>query len=217
MHFLTLLDSAKSRMCHCVLVTVILIATKELETHLMSPSNSLISFHSAWGSQYPPYTSLVFPSHIKLCLISFTPLVLFEAYVHFKKSQNVQQNLCHIHLHLHSPFRPEQRWEPCLSFVPPLLPPPFQLPASLQPCSPPPPSELYCECLVQQPLLQYAALPFTQQAWAKRSTASRFWLRGGERKEREALQTADPDFWAHLWSVGIWMNADTYWFVCFKL
>lgn len=73
MHFLDLFDSAKSRICHCVLVTVILIATKELQTHLMSPSNRLISFHSAWGllSQYPPYTSLVFPGHIKLCLISF--------------------------------------------------------------------------------------------------------------------------------------------------
>lgn len=48
---------------------------------------------------------------------------------------------------------------PCvLAFVPPLLPP-FPAPRLAATISPPPPSALHCECLVQQPqpLLQYAA------------------------------------------------------------
>lgn len=58
-----------------------------------------------------------------------------------------------------------------------------QAPSLAATVSPPPPSELHCECLVQQPqpLLQYAALPcLCCAARAKRSTASH--LGSGEGK-----------------------------------
>lgn len=143
---------------------------------------------------------------------------------------------CHhntLHLHLHSPLHPQRR--SAFSLFPASL---LSLPRSHHSCSqapslaatvsPPPPSELHCECLVQQPqpLLQYAALPclFTVQPEPNAAhTASPFGLRGGEGK---ALQTADPArktrqrHWllsSSTQAVWIWMFADIYRFVSSQL
>lgn len=122
---------------------------------------------------------------------------------------------CHhntLHLHLHSPLHPQRR--SAFSLFPASL---LSLPRSHHSCSqapslaatvsPPPPSELHCECLVQQPqpLLQYAALPclFTVQPEPNAAhTASPFGLRGGEGKHfklqiQPGKQGSGTDSWAH--------------------
>lgn len=124
----------------------------------------------------------------------------------------------------HSALHPQHWWElafslPCLSFVPPSLPP-FLLPASLQPSPLPLPrssivsawfSSLSCS---MQPCLQWAA-------WAKRSTASH--LGSGEEEGKHFKLQSQPgkqgsaDSRAHPQAGRIWMCADTYWFVSSKL
>lgn len=112
-------------------------------------------------------------------------------------SQNVQHHIRHIHLRRHSPPWCSAMMRASLLpflplFCPSLRSPTIPAPSLTATVSPPPPSALHCECLVQQPqpLLQYMQprLAFAEQP--EPNAAQRpVWA---QRRGREALQTADP-------------------------
>lgn len=178
------------------------------------------------------HTSVIVSCRIHLCFHS--PSLCHSHSFSLWMSQKAHHDVLHVHLRLHPPHHHRRhphnadktlRSLPSLPLFCPSLAPTIPAPrlpaASLQPSSPPPPSELHCECLVQQPqpLLQYAALPCLYcAAPAKRSTASH--LGSGEGKGStsncrsiQENKTALTPLSSSSQAVRIWMFADIYRFV----
>ncbi len=162
------------------------------------------------------YCFLSYPSLLPP-LSLFLPLSFsrFQAYPHFVNVTECAPQ--------HSPYASMSSFTPPSSNADESLRSPFpssllSLPRSHHSCSqapslaatvsPPPPSELHCECLVQQPqpLLQYAALPLPCSP-SQTQYSLPFGLRGGEEKHFK-LQTQpgkqdSTDSRAHLRAVRI--------------
>lgn len=191
-----------------------------------SALNRLIGCCSTRGllSKYSLHTSvIVFPGTSIFASSPLTTLSCFQAHANFVNITECATP--------HSPYTSTPSFSPLMlsnesqpspfpaSFLSLPRSPTIPAPSLTATASPPPPSALHCECLVQQPqpLLQYMQPRLCWAAWAKRSAASRL----AQGRGREALQTADAarktrQYWLPSSSTGC-ENLNVHWhlLICF--